>query len=273
MESILSIHEEVYPLKTRHRKSLSYLSNSRMIKINILNNRLNTLSLCCQYIKKMIAQRSLYILGLVNLILAGIAILCVIQAEDHPEYFSLVYITISIFIFYMATIIFIIIIQVIETYQEQHKKNSSSLSIEIPLLTPKLITQTNPTLAESIITKTQPKTRLSRSHTLPLTPYSLNSPYTLSNSMLLSISKNSKQIVSIPSSHLELLPKCNQSIVNIPKNYQSFASTTNDQLCQTCKTITNNDRNTNFSSLIKPIPFKYHRSIEDNTSQHNFSEQ
>ncbi|CAF0906450.1 unnamed protein product [Rotaria sp. Silwood1] len=220
----------------------------------------------------MIAQRSLYILGLVNLILAGIAILCVIQAEDHPEYFSLVYITISIFIFYMATIILIIIIQIIETYQEQHKKNSSSLSIETPLLTPKLMTQKNPILVESVITKTQPKTRLSRSHTLPLTPYSLNSPYTLSNLMLSSTHKNYKPMTSIPSSHLELLPKYNQSFITIPKNYQSFSSTTNDQLCHTFKTITNNDRHAHLSSLIKPIPFKYHRNMENNQTKFKYSE-
>ncbi|CAF0816483.1 unnamed protein product [Rotaria sordida] len=272
MESILSIHEEVYPLKTRHRKSLSYLSNPHIIKIYTLNNRINTVSLIYQYIKRMMAQRSLYILGLFNLILAGIAILCVIQAEDHPEYFSLVYITISIFIFYMATIIFIIILQIIETYRERHKKNSSSLSIEIPLLTPKLITQTNPILVESIMTKTQAKTRLSRSHTLPSTPYSLNSSHTLSNSMSSSTRKNTKQRISMPSSHLELLPKYHESIINLPKDYQSFSSTTNDQLYQTYNTITNNDTNSHLSSLIKPIPFKYHRNIENNKQKYKFSE-
>lgn len=224
------MQEEVYPLKSRrNRSSLCYLSNSLHIKRNSLNKKTNIFSLFYQYIKKMIAQRTIYILGILNLILAGIAIVCVAHAEDHPEYFSLVYISISIFIFYMVTIILIIILQIIETYQEQNEKNRSVLSIEMPLIS----TQTTPILIENII----PKTSLSCSQTLPITT-SLIHP---------------EQTFPI-SSRSDLLPKNSQTIVNIPKNYQSFALTTNNQFFSPYTLITNSD---SAPSLIKPIPLRY----------------
>ncbi|CAF4287095.1 unnamed protein product, partial [Adineta steineri] len=137
MEGILSMHDEVYPLKSRRKKSSTYLSNSTNLKENTLNKS-NIISISYQYIKTMVSQRSVYILGVLNLFLAVIAIICVTQAEDHPEYFSLVYIAVSIFIFYMGTIIFIIILQIIETYKDHDKKTQSSSSINVPLLTPQV---------------------------------------------------------------------------------------------------------------------------------------
>jgi len=247
MESILSMHDEVYPLKSRRNKlSSSYLSNSLHLRQNTLNNNTNIFSLVYQYMKKMLAQRTLYILGILNLILAGIAILCVAHAEDHPEYFSLVYISISIFIFYMVTILLIIILQIIETYQEHNQKNHSSLSIQMPLLT----TQSKATIVESMTTKTQAKTSISRSHTLPLTTSLINPNQTFSTSTC-----------------LELVPKNPRSIINIPRNYQAFSLTTNDQIYPQYTTITNSDSSPHLSSLIKPIPLRYHVNNINNKSK------
>jgi hypothetical protein len=258
MESILSMHDEVYPLKSRRIKSSSsYLSNSLHIRRNTLNNNnnANTFSLLYQYMKNMIAQRTLYILGVLNLILAGIAILCVAHAEDHPEYFSLVYISISIFIFYMATIVLIIILQIIETYQEHNQKNRSSLSIQMPLLPTQITTQSKPTIVESMTTKTQAKTSISRSHTLPLTSSLINPNQTFPTS-----------------THLDLIPKNPRSSINIPKNYQAFALTINDQICPLYTTITNSDSSSHLSSLIKPIPLRYNVNNINNKSKVQFVE-
>ncbi|CAF3201826.1 unnamed protein product [Rotaria socialis] len=213
----------------------------------------------------MIAQHSLYILGLINLILAAIAIICVIQAEDDPAYFSLVYVTISIFIFYMGTIIFIIVLQVIQTYKAHNKKKSSSASIQSPLLTPNLINRINSVLVESMTTKTQPKTSLSRSQTLPLTSCSLNTHQTSSNSLLSpsSSTKEYKQLTTIPTDRLALLPKYNQSIMHMPKNYQSFILTNNDELCEKNEATTDSDTKTDLSPLIKPIPIRYHGNTKN----------
>ncbi|CAF1341694.1 unnamed protein product [Rotaria magnacalcarata] len=246
-------------------KPLSYLSNTSSITINAFNTRLYTLSLFYQHIRKMVVQHSLYILGLINLILATIAIICVIKAEDDPEYFSLVYVTISIFIFYIGTIIFIIVLQVIQTYKEHKKKRSPSSSTQTPLLTPNLMNRVNSVLVESMTTKTQPKTSLSRSQTLPLTSFSLNTHQTLPNSSLSSSlsTKEYKQLTKVSADHLELLPKYNQSIVNMPKNYQSFLSTNNDELCEKNETTTDSDTKTDLSPLIKPIPIRYHGSMKN----------
>jgi hypothetical protein len=244
MESILPMHDEAYPLKSRRNKSSAYLANTLHIRRSTITKR-NIFSLSYQHIKTMIAQRIIYILGVLNLILAGIAIVCVTQAEDNPEYFSLVYISISIFIFYMTTIICIIIIQIIETYQEHHQKNRSSLSIQMPLLTTK---QSSPIIIESMTTKTQARTSLSRSHTLPINPHYQTLP---------------------PSNRLGSLPQNPQPIINIPKNYQSFALTTNNRFYPLYTTIINSDSSPNLSSLIKPIPFKSH---ENNRSKIKFVE-
>lgn len=278
MESILSIQEEIYPLKSRRQKSLSYLSNSNSLRLNALNSRIYTLSLFYQYIKKMIAQRSIYILGLINLILAGVAIICVIQAEDDPEYFSLVYVTVCIFIFYMATIVFIILLQVIQTYQHQNKKNpssafsSSSSSIQAPLLTPKIINQPNQILVETTITNAQPKTSLSRSQTLPLASFPLNSHYSLSSTILPSVTCDEKHLKSIQTTHLELIPKYHQSASNIPKNCQSFTLITTDQLRSSHKSLRNSDKFPLTSSIAKPIPLRCHGSMKINRPKIKFSD-
>jgi hypothetical protein len=246
MESILSMHDEVCPLKSRRTKSTTTYPNT---KKNSVNNKTNIFFMIYQCIKKIILQRSLYILGILNLILAAVAILCVTQAEDHPEYFSLVYIAVSIFIFYMGTIVFIIILQIIEAYREQNKKTHSSLVIQIPLLTSNQTIQSNPVIVESITTKTQPKTRLIRSHTLPLKLTHHNFSTSTSSSTLKEFNQSTRS---------KLLPKYQLMCPDLLNNYQSFALTTNDQLCPSYTTITHSDSNTQLSPLIKPIPFTYH---------------
>jgi hypothetical protein len=168
----------------------------------------------------MFGQQSVYILGIFNLILAGIAIFCVALAEDQPEYFSLVYIAISIFIFYMGTIVIIIMLQIIETCQEQ---NQLSLDIQRPVLATEIASQTNSvTNDENIIIPTERKPRLSRSHTLPLTLSLYNSHHT-------PLSPLDVKDFKTTSTCLTLLPKCQQSLATIHKNYQSFAFITSDQ--------------------------------------------
>ncbi len=228
MESILSMHDEVYPVKFRRHKSYPYLTNSLHLRRNTLNNQTNLFSVFYQYIKAMVTHRTLYILGILNLILAGVAILCVTQAEVHPEYFSLVYISISIFIFYMSTIMLIIISQIIQTYQEQQQRDRPSLPIQISSSISQINNPSNPIIVQSMITKTQVNTRLSRSHTLPLTSALINPHQTLSSSTSSSSLKDFNQLTS---TRVTLLPKTLQPNVNIPKNYQSFALTTNDRFC------------------------------------------
>jgi len=248
MANILSVHDKVYQLKSRHKKSSPYLSNTTNININTLN-RSNVFSLSYQYIKTMVTEHSVYIFGILNLILAGIAIVCVTQAEDHPEHFSLVYIAVSIFIFYMATILFIIIIQIIETYQEQHRKTHSSLSTGIPLLTSEINIQPNPIPIENLTRKTEAKTSLARSQTLP----SSSSVNPHNNLVKVTASSTLKDFNQTISTRLPLLFDHHQSIKN---NYEAFALTTNDQFYPSYTTVTNSDSNPHLSSLIKPIPFK-----------------
>ncbi|CAF0958239.1 unnamed protein product [Rotaria magnacalcarata] len=117
----------------------------------------------------MSAQQLVYIIGILNLALAGVAIFCVVQAEDHPQRFSLVYIAISIFAFYMGTIIVIIILQIIETLEEQREKSLSSLEIQMSTLTTELLPQLNSNIDETITTtSTEDNLRLLRSQALPL---------------------------------------------------------------------------------------------------------
>ncbi|CAF1351173.1 unnamed protein product [Adineta steineri] len=262
MEGILSMHDEVYPLKSRRKKSSTYLSNSTNLKENTLNKS-NIISISYQYIKTMVSQRSVYILGVLNLFLAVIAIICVTQAEDHPEYFSLVYIAVSIFIFYMGTIIFIIILQIIETYKDHNKKTQSSSSINVPLLTPQVNIQSNPVLIQNIPAKLETKTRLLRSQTLPLTLFSKDRE---ENVPIIPSSYTVKDFTQIASSRSALLPKHEQSFETIPKNYQSFAVTTNDQFypLHTTTTIINDSNDPHAPLLIKPIPFKYYGNNDDN---------
>ncbi|CAF1649376.1 unnamed protein product, partial [Didymodactylos carnosus] len=75
-------------------------------------------------LKLKLIDKSLYILAILNLILAIVAIACVAKAQqNNSEYFFLVYISVSIFIFYMATIVFIILLQIIETFSNQKQQN------------------------------------------------------------------------------------------------------------------------------------------------------
>ena len=149
MESIFSVQDEVYPLRCRRRKSSVFLMNATTMKNNA-TNKLDSPSSFYQYVRTLLARRFVYVLGVFNLFLAAIAIVCVTQAEVHPEYFSLVYIAICIFIFYMGTIIFIIVLQIIETYREQYEKKHSSTSVEMPLLPPPVNIQSNPILIHQL---------------------------------------------------------------------------------------------------------------------------
>jgi hypothetical protein len=179
----------------------------------------------------MFVQQSAYILGILNLILAGIAIFCVIQAQDHPEHFSLVYISISIFIFYMGTILIIIILQITKTHQEQHEQNQSSLDRQIPILTTQISSQLNTIIGESSTMPTKSERRLSRSQTCPLTLSSYGSHHISSISTSSSALKNFKNIsggLIATSTPLALLPEYQQTYDTIHKNYQSLACTTND---------------------------------------------
>jgi hypothetical protein len=184
--------------------------------------------------KTMFAQQSVYILGTIDLILAGIAIACVAQAEDNPDHFSLVYIAIIIFIFYMGTILIIIVLQMIETYQQQHEQNQLSLNEYTPLLTVPTSPQLNPIIDESIIMRIKPQIRLPRSHTVPVTFSSFNPDNILSISTPLTTLQELKNInneittTTTTSSHLTLLPKYQQTFVNMQKNYHSFACITTD---------------------------------------------
>ena len=213
MESIISIHDEVYSVKNRRNKSSGYSINSLQIRRSTLNNTNNLFSIIYQSLRNMFAQRTLYILGIFNLILAAIAILCVAQAEDHPEYFSLVYIAIAIFVFYMITILVIIIVQVIETYQEQNQTNRCSLITQKPYPISSMTTPTNPLVVESMTTKTHPKTRLFRSHTLPLI-----SSYSTSTSIW-------KDFHPLKSARLTFLPRHS----HFSRHYHSYLLTTNER--------------------------------------------
>lgn len=214
MESILSMHEEVYSVKNRRNKSSGYSTNSLQIRRSTLYNTNNLCAIIYQSLRNMFAQRTLYILGIFNLILAAIAILCVTQAEDHPEYFSLVYIAIAIFVFYMITILVIIIVQVSETYQEQNRTNRCSLTTQTPfLISPMTIPPTNPLVVESMTTKTHPKTRLSRSHTLPLI-----SSHSTSTSIW-------KDFHPLKSARLTFLPRHS----HFSRHYHSYLLTTNER--------------------------------------------
>jgi hypothetical protein len=184
----------------------------------------------------MSGQQSAYILGVLNLFLAIIAILCVVKAEDHPEYFSLVYISVSVFIFYMGTILVIIALQIIETCkeQQQEQQNQSSLEIQIPLLTMQISSQLNAIIDESLTIPTKPKIHLPRSQTLPLALSSYNDPHSTSSisESTLKDFKNISSELTPTSTNLTLLPKYQQAFATIHKNYQSFAFITNDHRYQ-----------------------------------------
>ncbi|CAF2788459.1 unnamed protein product [Rotaria sp. Silwood2] len=171
----------------------------------------------------MFSQNLVYTLGILNLILAGIAIFCVVHAEDHPEHFSLVYIAVSIFMFYMGTILIIIILQIIETCREQHKRNQSSLEIQMPTLTTEISPQLNSIIDETI---TKPKLYLSHSQTLPLVLSSYNPHHT--SSLIFKNFKNTSNEFITTSTYSTFLPNYQETLATLNKNYQSFAFITND---------------------------------------------
>jgi hypothetical protein len=170
----------------------------------------------------MFSQQVVYILGLLNLILAGIAIFCVTHAENHPEYFSLVYIAVSIFIFYMGTILVIITLQIIETCQEQHQRNLSSLEIQTPVLKTQIVSQSHVIINERIARTMKPKIQLIRSQTLPLNLSSYSPHHALEDSM------DTSSEIQTTATCLSLVPKTQQTFATTYKNYQSFAFITND---------------------------------------------
>ncbi|CAF0736104.1 unnamed protein product [Adineta ricciae] len=230
MESILSIQDEVYPLRCRRRKSSVFLMNATTMKNNA-TNKLDSPPSFYQYVRTLLVRRFVYVLGVFNLFLAAIAIVCVTQAEVHPEYFSLVYIAICIFIFYMGTIIFIIVLQIIETYREQYEKTHSSASVEMSLLPPPINIQSNPILIQKLPKTPDTHTRLLRSQTLPST---LNTKPPLST--IPSLSSTFKAFEETPSIRLDLLSRYQQTL---PKSYHSFGSTATDQFYPTFRSLTN----------------------------------
>lgn len=261
MESILSMQDEVYSLRCRRRKSSVFQMNATTMKISD-TNELNLPANFYQYVRTLLAQRFVYVLGVFNLFLAAIAIVCVTQAEVHPEYFSLVYVAISIFIFYMGTIIFIIVIQIIETHRERYEKTHSSTSVEMPLLPPRINIQSNPILIQKLPKKPDIHTRLLRSQTLPST---LNTQPALST--IPSLSSTFKEFEQTPSIRSELLSRYQQTL---PKSYHSFASTATDQFFPTFRSSANSDATAQSSSLIKPIPFNYTDESDSHRSRVKF---
>ena len=193
----------------------------------------------------MFTQQSVYVLGIVNLLLAALAIVCVVQAQDHREHFFLVYIAVSIFVFYMTTIFVIIILQIMETYQEQQQQrrrrrrgggggrgnHQSLLGIEIPLLKTRL----NAVMDENLNRPTKPKIYLSRSQTLPLILSTSTSHPHSTTSTLLPTSKGfqnlSGELLSAATTHLTLFTHHHQQPAwsTIHRNYRSFTFITNDR--------------------------------------------
>ena len=193
----------------------------------------------------MFTQQSVYVLGIVNLLLAALAIVCVVQAQDHREHFFLVYIAVSIFVFYMTTIFVIIILQIMETYQEQQQRrrrrrggggggrgnHQSLLGIEIPLLKTRL----NAVMDENLNRPTKPKIYLSRSQTLPLILSTSTSHPHSTTSTLLPTSKGfqnlSGELLSAATTHLTLFTHHHQQPAwsTIHRNYRSFTFITNDR--------------------------------------------
>jgi len=136
---------------------------------------------------RMFCRNCAYVIGTVNLILVTVAIVCVVQAEDRPELFSLVYIAIGVFIFYMGTIMVIIVLQIIETYQQRKRlprprrspstpppccnQSSPEIQIQIPMEVTEIVSQLNNIIQENLTKSTEipVQSRISRSQTLPVT--------------------------------------------------------------------------------------------------------
>lgn len=163
----------------------------------------------------MFTQQSVYILGIVNLLLAALAIFCVVQAQDHREYFFLVYIAVCIFIFYMVTIFVIIVLQIMETYRERRQYNPSALPIP---------TRINAVIDENVHQSNAPKIYLSRSQTLPL----ILSPPSQHSSTSKNIDHLSTGLLSAATTHLALLTNHPSKWSTVHRNYRSFTFVTND---------------------------------------------
>lgn len=170
----------------------------------------------------MFTQQSVYILGIVNLLLAALAIFCVVQAQDHREYFFLVYIAVCIFIFYMATIFVIIFLQIMETYQERRQHTAPALQIP---------SRINATIDENLNPPTAPKIYLSRSQTLPLILSTSSHPHSTTSTLLPTskgIDNLSGGLLSAATTHLALLANHPSKWSTLHRNYRSFTFVTND---------------------------------------------
>ena len=184
----------------------------------------------------MLAQQLVYAIGLLNLILASIAVFCVTEAENHPEHFSLVYIAISIFIFYMGTILVIIILQIIETHRERREQNLlDSLETQIPVIKLPRLSQAKEIVQENSIVPTRPKTiYMPRSQTVPITrppPSSLqNIPQTSvssSSNFEDALHMSNDEMITAPNS-FTALSKCRQTSGIIHKNFESSSFLINE---------------------------------------------
>ena len=167
----------------------------------------------------MFTQQSVYILGIVNLLLAALAIFCVVQAQDHREYFFLVYIAVCIFIFYMGTIFVIIFLQIMETYQEQRQRQEYVPSaVQIP-------SRMNTVIDENLNPPIAPKIYLSRSQTLPLILSTSSHPLSTTSK---GIDNLSGGLLSAATTHLALLANHPSKWSTVHRNYRSFTFVTND---------------------------------------------
>lgn len=119
MESIIPVHEEIRPLKSRRNTKSSGLFltqiDGRMKRFST-NHRLR---FYYRSMKTIVSKRSLYIFGVLNLSLAALAIFCVIQAVDYPEYYFLIFVSVAVFAFYISTILLIIFFQILEIYRKK----------------------------------------------------------------------------------------------------------------------------------------------------------
>ena len=244
MESILTANEEVQPLNSRHTKSsLASATNARgkTLDASIVG------SIFLDYYESMkivVRQRSVYIFGVFNLVLAGAAIVCVVQAEDHPEYFALVYIAIGVFVFYIGTIIFIIILQFIET---SRARRCSPVKITVFEETDCI---SNPIVVESMNTTTYPVTRLLRSQTIPLSSL----PFDRESTPPPIIGSSSTSSTTLKIGPPMRLTRFESRPVDSPHTHSSP--------CPSLATITNSDSAPHISPLIKPIPLKFHSSSD-----------
>lgn len=175
----------------------------------------------------MLRQQTVYFIGVLNLVLAGVAIFCVVQAEENPEYFSLIYIAIIIFIFYMGTILVIIILQIAETYKDERPTRQTFFEVQMPELPVELSSlPLDPSIDETITTTANDNLRKCRSQTLSLGPTSEKSFH--ASSLIIKNYKTKTSDIIITSTCQPLLSDDEQKVATTQKNYQSFACMTSD---------------------------------------------